>query len=157
MLSGLISGNILHIHHLCSSTQDIHTKALQLHPMWIHKINPQSTILTRHKSALNYLNYTTADHNKCPPQNNAVSKQKVFLHLFYHLQDPWAKDIQHIWKQTITNPSWQPHISDMISHKDAQVPFIDLTIAYSHSHNLHNQFSIWTILYCGQETSTFLP
>ncbi|KAL7485666.1 hypothetical protein ACHAW6_011261 [Cyclotella cf. meneghiniana] len=159
MLSGLIHGNITRIHHLCSSTQDIHNKTLAFYDYLTQQGYSKATLDPLFKRAIT--NAQKNPHNtnidyQHQTQQNAVSKQKVFLHLKYHPQDPQAKEIQCIWEHTITSPPGQLHISNMTNYKGAQVPINTLTIIYSHPSNLNNKLSVKTLCCIGQEISTFL-
>ena len=157
MLSGVIHCNITCIDHLCSSTQDIHTKILVFYDCLTQTgynnstLDPlfQQVITIAQKKPYNNTNNDNTHH----PQQNAVSK---LLHLQYHPQDPRAKEIQHIWERTITSPPGQQHISNMTNYEGARVPIDTPTIAYSRPPNLRNQLSIQTLRCRGQEVSTFL-
>ncbi|KAL7485665.1 hypothetical protein ACHAW6_011260 [Cyclotella cf. meneghiniana] len=159
MLSGLIHGNVTRIHRLCSSTKDIRIKTLAFYDRLTQRGYNKATLDPLFKRAITNAqknaNNTYTDHTH-QTQQNAVSKQNVFLHLQYHPQDPRAKEIQHVWERTITRPPGQPHISNMTNYEGARVPIDTLTIAYSRPPNLRNQLSIRTLRCRGQEVSTFL-
>jgi hypothetical protein len=160
MLTGLIYGNILRIHRLCSTQHEIkiHTTAFYRR---LHNRGYNSKTLQKffHKATLNaqaYLNASTIDHDKRHHEKSTKTKRTVFFHLKYHPQDPPARDIQHIWEHTVTKPQGQPNINTMKNYDGANTPIDSLTVAYSRPLNLRNQFSVRNIQNRGQAVSSFL-
>ena len=160
MLNGLIFGNTLRIHRLCSNPQQIRHNINAFYQRLINH-GYHNNVLTpifrkATYNALAYLACSPKDHEKRRNDKTNKTKRTVFLHLQYHPQDPPAREIQQIWDNTVANPAGHPHINTMRNYNGATTPIDTLTIAYSRPPNLRHQFSVRTIKNKGREVSSFL-
>jgi hypothetical protein len=160
MLSGLIHGNILRIHRLCSNTNDIHRKTLAFYKRLTRRGYHQSILNPIfNRATQNAINYTTHRKTNTNNANNQTTRdpsQTIFFHLPYHPQDPPARDIQQIWRETIAEPPGHPPITEMTNNEGAKIPTQKLTVAHSRHPNLRNLFSIRKISTRGQEVSKYI-
>jgi hypothetical protein len=95
VLSGLVFGNVLHIHQLCSDANDV-MKELKL---FFHRLldrGYQMSQLTHlfqqlMDNANAYLRRTALDHLRAWSKKETSHCQQVFLHLLYHPANPSSK------------------------------------------------------------------
>jgi hypothetical protein len=98
ILSGLISGNFLRIHQLCSDAKDI-TKELKL---FFHRLldrgyqSDQLTPLFQQAidNAEAYMQRKALYHLCAKSKKETAHRRQVFLHLPYHPSNPSSKTIQ---------------------------------------------------------------
>ena len=160
MISGLICGNILRFHRLCSSLSDIKEKTSTFRQRLIDRgynsdiIDP--IIADAHKKAIAYLRkHNRSDHQTSPPPLNPPNQ--VFFHLQYHPQDPKPHEIQRIWNEQVAHPPHKVPLHKIQNLQHQEIPINKLTIAYSRPMNLRNQFSVRIIVGRGKDVSTYLP
>ena len=156
MIHGLIYGNILRIHHLCTHPPDIHSKSQEFFtrltqrgysPIKITPIFKQA-----HINALSFLSRRNYPHHQpnIPPQN------KLFIHLQYHPQDPNPHKIHQLWNSCVSHPAQQTPLRHIKNLHGNKINIEHLTIAYSRPPNLGNLFSIRKISGRGMNVSSFI-
>jgi hypothetical protein len=149
-LQSLIFGNILRIHRLCSTPQEIqkHTRA------FLQRLTNRG----HHTATITiaYTSRTHTEHATCLQLLKPKTDNTVFFHLQFHPQDPAARDRQHAWQQTVATPPNETPLSHLTNIDRITVPIQSLTIAYSHPANLRNQFSVRKIENRGRAVSTYL-
>ena len=160
-LQSLIFGNILRIHRLCSTPLEVrkHTRA------FLHRLinrGHHTTTLTplfrkATKNALAYMSRSADEHAIRQQMQKAKTEHTIFFHLQYHPQDPTARELQHIWQETIATPPNDTPLSHLKNIDGIRIPIQSLTIAYSRPPNLRNQFSIRNIENRGRAVSSYLP
>eukprot|EP00804_Cyclotella_cryptica_P008346 CCRYP_018321-RC/>CCRYP_018321-RC protein AED:0.21 eAED:0.21 QI:0/-1/0/1/-1/0/1/0/340 len=159
-LQSLIFGNILRIHRLCSTPEEIRTHSRAFYRCLINRSHHSATITPLfHRATQNaraYMLRTPDDHalRQCTLQ--AKTDNTIFFHLQYHPQDPTARDLQYTWQQTIATPPNDVPLSQLTNIDGIRVPIQSLTIAYSRPPNLRNQFSIRSIENRGRAVSSYL-
>jgi len=112
VLPGLIFGNVLRIHQLCSNAKDI-MKELKL---FFHRLldrGYQSHHLTplfqkAIDNAKTYLQHKELDHLRVKSKKATAHRRRVFLHLPYHPSNPSSKTIQRLWTTKVATPPNQP-------------------------------------------------
>jgi len=160
MLSRFIHGNILHIHRLCSKTNDIHRKILDFHKCLTQRgynqslINPIFERATQ--NAITYISHRKTNNNNARIRKTIDNNQTLFFHLPYHPQDPPAQVIQCTWLETIAGPPGQAPITEMENIEGDKIPIKKLTITYIRHPNLRNLFSIRKISTRGRDVSTYI-
>ncbi|KAL7475238.1 hypothetical protein ACHAW6_001161 [Cyclotella cf. meneghiniana] len=157
MLHGLITGSILRFYRLC--TADATQKTQQLYTHVIQRGYTREHLLPlfhkAHAHAKTYISCTRVDNELICQQKLISSRQRVFLHLPYHPDDPPAHTIQLLWKTHVSKPTNEPKLSEMTNYQMAPTPIDQLTIAYHRPPNLRNQLSICTIHSRGRNISSF--
>jgi hypothetical protein len=153
MLSGLIHGNILRIHRLCSSPEDIKRKSTEFFTRLTHRgyTTKQLTPLftSAHRRALLY--------NPTPlPKNTLHNDNKLFFHLSFHPEDPKPSTIHKIWDSVVANPPDHRPLHHITNLHGVPITIDHLTIAYSRPPNLRNKFSIRNIVGRGRDVSSYL-
>jgi hypothetical protein len=145
VLSGLIFGNVLRIHQLCSNAKDV-MKELKL---FFHRLldrGYQSNQLTplfqqAIDNAIEYLQRTTLEHLRAKSKKETAHHRRVFLHLLYHPSNPTSKTIQKLWAERVANPPDQPPLRCLTNAKGYNIPIEQLTIAWHRPPNLGNLLS----------------
>lgn len=153
MLSGLIHGNILRIHRLCSSPDDIKQKSIELFTRLTHRgyTNEQLTPLftSAHQKALLHKPAQTTNHT-------LHTDNKLFLHLQFHPEDPKPSAIHRLWDSVVANPPGHQPLHQITNLQGIPTAIDRLTIAYSRPLNLRNKFSIRNIVGRGRDVSSYL-
>ena len=145
VLSGLVFGNVLCIHQLCSDMKDV-MKTLKL---FFHRLldrGYQSSQLTplfqqAMDNAKAYLRHTALDHLRAKSKKEMAHRRRVFLHLPYHPANPSSKTIQKLWVRRVANPPGQPSFSSLTNKRGYNIPIEQLTIDWHHPPNLGNLLS----------------
>jgi hypothetical protein len=154
MLSGLIHGNILRIHRLCSSITDIQQKSSQFFTRLTHRGYTNSQLLplfkSAHKKALLFNNNINT-HN-----TNHDTHNQLFFHLQFHPEDPKPPTIHKLWQSIVVNPPHNKPINELTNLHGNPISINHLTIAYSRPTNLRNKFSIRNIVGRGRDVSSYL-
>ena len=145
VLSGLVFGNVLRIHQLCSDEKDV-MKELKL---FLHRLldrgyqSGQLTTLFQKAmdNAKRYLQRTALDHLRAKSKKETAHRRRVFLHLTYHPANPSSKAIQKLWAERVANPPGQPPFSCLTNGSGYNIPVERLTIAWHRTPNLGNLLS----------------
>jgi hypothetical protein len=145
VLPGLIFGNVLRIHQLCSDAKDV-VKELKL---FFHRLldrGYQSNQLTplfqqAIDNATAYLQRTALEHLRAKSKKETAHRRRVFLHLPYHPSNPTSKTIQKLWAERVANPPGQPPLRCLTNEKGYNIPIDQLTIAWHRPPNLGNLLS----------------
>jgi hypothetical protein len=149
-LQSLIFGNILRIHRLCSTPQEIRKHTRAFHQRLTNRGHHTATI------TIAYTSRTHTEHATRQQLLKPKTDNTVFFHLQFHPQDPAARDLQHAWQQTVATPPNETPLSHLTNIDRITVPIQSLTIAYSRPANLRNQFSVRKIENRGRAVSTYL-
>jgi len=119
VLSGLVSGNILRIHQLCSDTKNV-KKEVKLSFHRLLDRGYQTTQLIPYfqqtiDKAKAYFKQTALDRLHPWSKKETSNRRQVFLHLPYHPANPSSKTIQNLWTRKIANPPGHPALSSLTS------------------------------------------
>ncbi len=145
ILSGMVFGNVLRIHQLCSRAPDI-VRELKLFFHCLLDQGYQSSQLTplfqqAMDNAKNYLRRTALDHVRAKSRKDTAHHRHVFLHLPYHPANPSSKSIQKLWRDLVATPNGQTPLHCLTNQQGYDVPIKQLTIAWHHPPNLGNLLS----------------
>jgi hypothetical protein len=159
-LQSLIFGNILRIHRLCSTPNEIQKHSRAFLRRLINRGHNSSTITPifykATQNARAYMQRTPDDHAHRQHALQTKNDTTIFFHLKYHPQDPTARDIQQAWQTTIALPPNDIPLTQLTNTDGINVPIQSLTIAYSRPLNLRNQFSVRNIENRGRAVSSYL-
>jgi hypothetical protein len=145
VLPGLVFGNVLRIHQLCSDANDVTTELkLFLHRLLdrgyqSHRLTP--LFQQAMDNTMVYLQRTPLDHLRAKSKKEAAHRRRIFLHLPYHPANPSSKAIQKLWAGRVANPPGQPPFSCLTNESGYNVPVEQLTIAWHRPPNLGNLLS----------------
>jgi hypothetical protein len=162
VLSGLIFGNVLCIHQLCSAAVDI-KKELKLffHRLLDHGYQPQkNTPLFQQAidNATANLNCLALKRLRMKSRKATGGHRQIFLHLLYHPANPPSKIIQRLWHNLVGTPPGNLPLNKLTNWQGYNVPIDRLTIAWHRPPNLANLLSYRKLEHCmGLKVSSFLP
>jgi hypothetical protein len=145
VLSGLVFGNVLRIHQLCSNEGDI-MKELKL---FFHRLldrGYQSNQLTplfqqAIDNAKTHLQRTALEHLRAKSKKEMAHRRRVFLHLPYHPSNPSSKTIQKMWAKRVATPDNLLPLKSLTNEQGYNIPIEQLTIAWHRPPNLGNLLS----------------
>jgi hypothetical protein len=145
VLPGIIFGNTLQIHQLCSQAGDV-TREIKLfiHCLLDHGYQmAQLTPLFQQAmdNAKAYLECTALDHLCVKSKKGEGQHQRVFLYLPYHPANPSSKTTQQRWHERVANPKGQPLFHRLTNDQGYNIPIERLTIAWHCPPNLGNLLS----------------
>ena len=162
LLTGLIFGNVLRIHQLCSAATDAKKELkLFLHRLLDHgyklwKITPifQRAI----DNAMAYLKRSTLKRLWMKSRKDIASCWQVFLHLPYHPANPPSKAIQQLWYHLVGTPLGNFPLNKLTNRQGYDVPIDKLAIARHCPPNLANLLSYRKLEHrMGLKVFLFLP
>ncbi len=111
VLSGLVFGNILCIHQLCSNVKVVVKEIkLLLHCLMdrgYQLSQPTPLFQQAMDNAKAYLRRSTLDHLQVQSKKKEAHHQRVFLHLPHHPANPSSKVIQKLWASNMASPHGQ--------------------------------------------------
>jgi hypothetical protein len=145
VLSGLVLGNVLRIHQLCSNEGDI-MKELKL---FFHRLlnrGYQSNQLTplfqrAIDNAKAHIQRTALEHLRAKSKKETAHRRRVFLHLPYHPSNPSSKTIQKMWAKRVATPDNLLPLKSLTNEQGYNIPIEQLTIAWHRPPNLGNLLS----------------
>ncbi len=160
-LLGIVFGNDLAIHQLCSRATNI-VRELKLFFLCLLDQGYQSLQLMllfqqAIDNAKNYLQCTALDHVRAKSRKDTAHCRRVFLHLLYHPANPSSKSIQKLWCDVVATPKGQTPLHCLTNQQGYNVPIEQLTIAWHHPHNLPNLLSYRKLEnHTGMKVSSFI-
>jgi hypothetical protein len=144
-LNGLVVGQVLRFHMLCTSTLDIHDRMRRLHWRLRQRGYNEETLFPYFQRGLARARNFLA----LPLQIRLATKKRstsdpnsIFFHLKFHPDDPPSRTIQALWRQTIQQPIARQPFDDLPSPNGQNIGINRLVVAYSRHLNLINTFSI---------------
>ena len=145
VLSGLVSGNILRIYQLCSTTKDVEKEVKLFFHRLLDRGYQTEQLIPYFQRAIDkakaYLKQTALDHLRARSKKETSNRRRVFLHLPYHPANPSSKTIQNLWTRRIAHPPGQPAFSSLTNETGYNIPIERLTIAWHRPPNLGNLLS----------------
>jgi hypothetical protein len=145
VLPGIIFGNVLQIHQLCSGAADV-TRELKI---FFHRLLDPGYQLAQltplFQQAMDnvkaYLWRTALDHLRAWSKKRNGQHRRVFLHLPYHPTNPSLTAIQKLWHDCVASPKGQPPLYCLTNNQGYNIPIERLTIAWHCPPNLGNLLS----------------
>jgi hypothetical protein len=145
VLAGLIMGNTLRIHQLCTNDADIEEKLDTFFDRLLNRGHQQSTLLPIFLKAIDnaksYLLRSEEESATIKDDKEEASKRRVYLHLQYNPDDPSSKVIQSLWRRHVSSPSGELPLNEMTNNAGKEIEVDQLTIAYHRAPNLGNLLS----------------
>jgi len=145
LLNGLVIGQVLRFHMLCTSTLDIHDRMRRLHRRLIQRGYSKETIFPYFQQGLAVARKFLA----LPLERRLASKKLsrsdpsvIFFHLKFHPEDPTSRMIQAKWRETVLEPTGRQPFDDLPSPYGHRIGINRLVVAYSRHPNLINTLSI---------------
>ena len=140
VLTGLIMGNTLRIHQLCTCENDISSKLEVFFDRLLDRGHLHSTLLPIFLKAIenakSYLLGSKDDTSITKEKKLETAERSVYLHLPYHPDNPPSSAIQRLWRQHVASPQGTLPLNQMCNNQGAEIPVDQLTIAFHRAPNL---------------------
>ncbi len=159
VLSGLIFGNVLSIHQLCSAAANTKKELKLFLKYLLNQLNHLNPLFQQaFDNATAYLKCSALKHLQLKSRKTIDSLQKVFLHLPYHPANPPSKDTQKLWYNQIGTPPGKLPLNGLTNWQGYDISIDRLTIAWHCPPNLANLLSYKKLEHCTVlKVSPFLP
>ena len=143
VLPGLVSGNILWIHSLCSKQDEIDLHMKQFYAkLLVHGYQQDLLIPAFTKGITGARTFIKCGSvRRCVTDKEKDTKGRVFFHLKYHLRDPSSKILQRQWRQHLLHPPWEPPLWRLKDKNKTPTDIRSMCVAYSRLKNLGNIFT----------------
>ena len=157
VLSGLIIGGVLRIYDLCSHDSDRRRLLNKFYRRLRQRGYQRSNILSFFDQGLHLARVRYVD-KRIVEKEKIDQRQRVFLHLPYHPQNPPSSVLQRVFREHLSNPSDDIPLSRMISRFHHHPILVDrMIVAYSRPRSLQDMFSYRKIeRYEGSAVSSFI-
>ena len=143
VLTGLVSGNILRIHSLCSEQDDINLRMKDFYarllvrgyqhylliPVVLKGITGAHAFIKRGSVRI------------CVPNKEKDTIGRLFFYLTYHQRDPTSKSLQRQWRQHLLRPPWEPLLWRLKNKHKIPIGIKFMCVAYSRPKNLGKIFT----------------
>jgi hypothetical protein len=138
VLTGLIMGNVMRMHTLCSCPLDVKSK-LQLfyHRLMARGYNNEDILPIFEKAITNARAYVKRGARKAIEDGS----NRLFFHIQFHPNDPPSSAIQKHWRLHMCNPPSEAPLPFVRNHRNVPTDIDQLTVAYSRPPNLGNLLS----------------
>ena len=145
VLTGLIMGNTLRIHQLCTNEDDITTKLEVFFDRLLDRGHQHKTLLPIFIKAIEnakaYSLRSEEDTLAIVEAKKVTAERSVYLHVPYHPNNPSSSTIQSLWRMHVAAPTGELPLNMMHSNSGAEIPVDQLTIAFHRAPNLGNLLS----------------
>ena len=143
VLTGLVSGNILWIHSLCSDQDDINLRMKQFYDRLLVRGYQQNLLIPAFTKGIVRTRafIKRVSVRRCKTGEEEEKKVRVFFHLTYHPRDPTSKDLQRQWRQHLLHPPWDPPLWRLKNKYKIPIGIRSMCVAYSRCNNLGNIFT----------------
>ena len=97
VLTGLVSGNILRIHLLCSEQDDINRRMKELYARMLFRRYQRDLLIPAFTKGITGTRtfVKRGSVRGCASEQDKDTQGRVFFHLTYQLRDPTSKYLQH--------------------------------------------------------------
>jgi hypothetical protein len=146
MLPGLVFGNVLRIFQLCSYPDDKKRRLCTFFRRLRARGYSENALLPIFQKAVDnantYLQQSASMHAAKALQKEESNKNRIFLHLQYHPQDPESSKVQRMFQKHVMRPPNELPLNQVTNDCGFKVPVDQLTIAYHRAPNFGNLFSL---------------
>lgn len=142
--TGLIFGQVLRIHQLCSKQIDINKElALFMHHLADrgYPINTLTPLFAKAiENAKCYISQSETHRLQLKLEKRTQAKTQVFYHLPYHHDNPPSSKIQRLWRQHVSQPTSKVPLH-CLNVNGTHLPIRRMIVCYSRAPNLGNKLS----------------
>ena len=146
LLNGLIIGQVLRFHQLCTSEADVHDKMRLLHRRLIQRGYKKEVLFPYFQQGL----AAAREFLALPLEQRIASKKLtgpdpslIFFHLKFHPEDVTSQFIQAIWRETVMEPTDRQPFYELTNESfGAPLGINRAIVAYSRHLNIGNMLSI---------------
>ena len=142
VLTGLVYGQILRIHRLCSKNSDIEKEIRLFFNRLVDRGYLRTKLLPLFEkgfdNATSYMSMTLDQRVARKKAKVGRSDERIFLHIPYHPQNPSSGSVQQLWRDLIHSPPGEKTLNQLKNHFGHRVPVKRLIVAYRRNLNLAN-------------------
>ena len=145
MTRGLVIGQTLRFHQLCSLETDAHLQMRKLYKRLQASGHSRETLLPLFAKGLsNARKFLALPRNERLQSTNARTPKHncVFLKLPYHPNDPKSTAIQALWRSTILAPEEKQPLYNIRNYMNEPIGVNRMIVAYSRHKNIGNLLSV---------------
>ena len=145
MTRGLVIGQTLRFHQLCSLKSDAQLQMKKLYKRLQASGHSREILLPLFAKGLSKARKFLALPRKERLQSTCARTPKhdsVFLKLPYHPNDPKSAKIQALWRSTILEPEERQPLYDIHNHNNEPIGVNRMIVAYSRQQNIGNLLSV---------------
>ena len=110
VLTGLVSGNILWIHLLCSKQDDIDLRMKEFYARLLVRQYQRDLLIPAFTKGITRARafIKCGSVRRCVPEKDKGTQGCVLFHLAYYPKGPTSKSLQLQWRQHLLHPAWEP-------------------------------------------------
>lgn len=146
LLNGLVVGQVLRFHQLCTSTSDVHNKMRLLFRRLIQRGYSREDLLPYFRSGL----ATAKTFLALPLAQRLEDKtllrsdpNQVFFHLKFHPDDVHSSKIQALWRELLLEPAGSQPLPELTNlNFNAPIGINRMVVAYSRHGNIGSKLSV---------------
>ena len=143
VLTGLVSGNILRIHSLCSEQDDINLRMKQFYARLLVRRYQRNLLIPAFTKGIVGARafIKRGSVRKCKKIKEEDTKGRFFFHLIYHPRDTTSRNLQRQWNQHHIHPPRKPPLCRLKKNTKIPIGIRSMCVAYSCPKNLGNIFT----------------
>ena len=145
LLNGLVVGQVLRFHQLCTSISDVHEKMRLLHRRLIQRGYSEARLFPYFVQGLSVARTFLAmskEQRLASKNTSEPNPSVIFFHLKFHPHDPISSTIQALWRETVMEPADRQPFYDLKSPYGYPIGIRRLVVAYSRHLNLGGNLSV---------------
>lgn len=145
LLNGLVVGQVLRFHQLCTSMLDVHDKMRLLHRRLMQRGYNEARLFpyfVRGLAVAKKFISLPLDQRLASKTLSGPDPSLIFFHLKFHPEDPTSSTIQALWRETVMEPTERQPFYDLQSPYGQPIGIRRLVVAYSRHMNLGSNLSV---------------
>ena len=143
VLTGLVYGNILRMHLLCSEQDDINLHMKEFYTKLIVRGYQRDFLIPAFRKGITGA-CAIIKHGsvrRCASDQDMDTRVCVFFHLMYHPRKPTSKYLRIQWTQHLHHPPWEPPLWRLKNKHKIPIGINSMCVVYSRPKNLRNIFT----------------
>ena len=146
LLNGLVIGQILRFHCLCTSTSDIHGKLRLLYRRLTQRGYSREILLPYFRLGMEASKRFLAlplDQRLRDKKKQRSDPNQMFLHLPFHPNDVHSSQLQALWRSLLLEPANRQPLYELTNlNFDAPIGINRMVVAYNRHGNIGSKFSV---------------
>ena len=143
VLTGLVSGNILCIHSLCSEQDDINRRMKEFYARLLVRGYQRDFLIPAFLKGITGARAFIKRGSvcRCVLDQDKDTQGCVFFCLTYNSRDHTSKSLHRQWRQHLLHPPWEPPLWRLKNKHKIPIGIKSMCVAYSRPKNLGNIFT----------------
>ena len=140
VLTGIVSGNILCIHSLCSDKEDTNCRMKEFYVRLLVRGYQRDFLIPAFSKVITgaCAFIKRGSFWRCTSYQDKYTKVRVFFHVTYHTRDPAPKDLHHQWRQHLLHPTCKPPLWRLKNKHKIPIGINSMCVAYSRPTKIGN-------------------